>query len=91
MRWFATQAALSMALIWALRESSRLPFHVKECAHRRKFYLKRWEDTEFTGGGPGSKGVRDGFSQVVLCPECIQRWAGNKSRNLEVSGHRGGI
>lgn len=91
MRWFATQAALSMVLIWALRESSRLPFHVKECAHRRKFYLKSWEETEFTGGGPGSKGVRDGFSQVVLCPECIQRWAGNKSRNHEVSGHRGGI
>lgn len=24
MRWFATQAALNMALIWALKESSRL-------------------------------------------------------------------
>lgn len=49
MRWFATQAALNMALIWALRESSRLLFLVKECAHRRKFYLKSWEETEFTG------------------------------------------
>lgn len=39
----ATQAVLNMALIWALKESSRLPFVVKE------FYLKSWEETEFTG------------------------------------------
>lgn len=39
MRWFATQAALNMALIWALRESSRLLFLVKEGMYSQKKIL----------------------------------------------------